>query len=83
MSESLLRLPSVKARVGLSRTIIYELMADGKFPRPIRPYESARMVAWVASDVDAWVAARIAAATRTNGAANGHDRVDANLISAH
>jgi prophage regulatory protein len=54
----LLRLPEVLARVGLRRSAVYELVSRGSFPQPCRL--GARCVAWVESEVDGWVAARIA-----------------------
>jgi prophage regulatory protein len=58
MPESLLRLDAVKTRTGLSRTALYLRIADGSFPRPVNL--SKRMVAWPASEVDAWVDHQIA-----------------------
>ena len=58
MAITILRRKDVEARVGLSRSTIYALMArqDGSFPRPIRLGE--RAVGWKAEDIDAWLAAR-------------------------
>ena len=63
MSESLLRLPAVIARVSLSRTMLYLLMQQGKFPKPIQ-LTGNRAVAWTASSIDNWIAQRIKAAKR-------------------
>jgi prophage regulatory protein len=52
----LLRLPQIMNRVGLRPTRIYELMGDGSFPKPIRLGE--RAVAWLESEVDAWIVAQ-------------------------
>lgn len=35
MANVILRLPTVKARTGLSRSTIYLHVADGSFPRPV------------------------------------------------
>lgn len=59
MSQTLIRLPEVKARTGLSRTAIYAAAKDGKFPKPINLTE--RSVAWIDTDVQAWIDARIEA----------------------
>lgn len=53
----ILRLPDVEARVGLSRSQLYLLMGEGKFPKSISL--SARAVGWVNHEVDAWIAQRI------------------------
>lgn len=55
---SLLRLPAVRERTGLSRSKIYEMMGEGKFPKPIK--HSERVNVWPSDQVDAWIAARIA-----------------------
>lgn len=54
----LLRRRQVEAATGLRRATIYERMARGQFPRPI--HLGPRTVAWLASEVDGWIAARIA-----------------------
>ncbi len=54
----LLRIKSVLAKTGLSRSTMYVLIADGRFPAPVKL--SARCSAWPSDKVDAWIAARIA-----------------------
>ena len=54
-----LRLPAVLARVGLSRSRIYELIGEGRFPKQIRL--SDRASAWDSRAIDAWMSTRIAA----------------------
>lgn len=56
---SFIRLEQVKARTGLSRSTLYAYIRDGRFPSPITI--SDRCVAWVESEIDAWIAERIAA----------------------
>lgn len=48
----LLRLPSVEAQTGLSKSEIYRRIKAGTFPQPLKL--GARAVAWPASAVDAW-----------------------------
>ena len=57
--QSLLRLPEVKRRTGLGRTSIYDAVARGKFPAPVKLSE--RAVAWPSDAVSRWIDARIAA----------------------
>lgn len=57
-TETLLRLPQVMARTGLSRSTIYALEARGRFPKQIT-LTGARSVAWIESEVAAWIRARI------------------------
>jgi prophage regulatory protein len=56
-SESFLRLPEVERRTGLRRAHLYKLARAGRFPRPLKI--GARASAWRASQVEAWIAARI------------------------
>ena len=55
----LLRRRQVEGLVGLRRSAIYAAMAAGRFPRPI--HLGPRAVAWLAIEIDAWVAERVAA----------------------
>jgi prophage regulatory protein len=57
MSEKFLRLAEVQRRVPYSRSTIYLKVSCGEFPQPIDL--GARAVAWLESDVDEWIAARI------------------------
>jgi prophage regulatory protein len=54
--SSVLRLPEVRARVGLSKSSIYAFIAADQFPKPIRI--GARAVAWRLSDIEAWLASK-------------------------
>jgi len=56
-STSILRLPIVKARTGLSRSTIYQRVADGNFPKPVNL--GARAVGWLEAEIDAWLSAQI------------------------
>lgn len=55
---TLVRLPGVIARTGLSRSTLYRLVSLGEFPRPIKLGE--RSSAWNSIEIDAWIADRIA-----------------------
>lgn len=60
MAKRILRLPEVKARVGLSRSSIYlRINDDPEFPKPISLGD--RAIGFLESDVDRWIASRIAA----------------------
>ncbi|HYC42360.1 MAG TPA: AlpA family transcriptional regulator [Noviherbaspirillum sp.] len=63
-SQTIIRLPQVKERTGLSRTTLYSLIKEGKFARPISI--GARAVGWLSSDIDAWIEARVKASRSTN-----------------
>ncbi len=54
MAITILRLPAVKARTGLSRSTIYLRIAEGTFPKPVSL--GARAVGWLEADIDYWLA---------------------------
>ena len=56
-TEAFLRLPAVMQRVGYSKSRLYALISRGEFPQPIRIGQRAS--AWLESEVDAWIAARV------------------------
>lgn len=64
--HTLLRLPDVKARTGLSRSTIYLKIAQGAFPAPIAL--GVRSVAWIEAEIDAWIAKRIDTSRRSESA---------------
>ena len=53
MSRSFLRLSTVKARTGLSRSTVYRRVKEGLFPAPI-PL-GGRSIGWLDSDIDTWI----------------------------
>lgn len=54
-----LRMPDVLRRTALSRSQLYELRDRDDFPRPVKT-TGLRSVAWVESEINDWIAARIA-----------------------
>jgi prophage regulatory protein len=52
----LLRLREVRAATGLSRSSIYSLEAQGKFPK--RVSIGARAVAWKSDEIAEWIESR-------------------------
>lgn len=59
MVHTILRRDDVERATGLPRSTIYEKMAKGEFPKPIKI--SAKSVGWLSSEVEAWQKSRIAA----------------------
>lgn len=57
MNNTLITLDEVKSMTTLSRSTLYQLMADGDFPKSI-PITGKR-VAWLQREVQAWIDARI------------------------
>ena len=54
MQTTILRLPDVKARTGLSRSTIYLYMAQKNFPAQIC-IGGRRAVGWLESEIDDWL----------------------------
>lgn len=65
MVTSILRLPAVKDRTGLSRSTIYLRIAEGSFPTAVSL--GGRAVGWIESEIQQWLEQRIEA-TRNPGA---------------
>jgi len=66
MTQTLLKLPEVLKKTRRGRTAIY---TDPTFPKPIKI--STRNVAWIESEVDAWIAQRIALSRGEGGTEGG------------
>ncbi|MEB0164195.1 AlpA family transcriptional regulator [Glaciimonas sp. CA11.2] len=65
MSYSILRLPQVKIRTGLSRSSIYAAIKQGTFPAPI--LLGQRSVGWLDSTINHWIDTRITAGNKGSG----------------
>lgn len=59
-----MRRKEVQAKTGLGASSIYAMMQQGTFPKAVNISE--RRVAWIESDVDSWIAERIAIHRATN-----------------
>jgi prophage regulatory protein len=57
MVTTILRLPAVKARTGLSRSTIYLRITEGSFPPPVSL--GGRAVGWIEAEVNDWLTKRI------------------------
>jgi len=64
MATTILRLPNVKSRTGLSRSSIYLGVAKGTFPAPVSL--GARAVGWIESEIDDWLTQRVQASRSTS-----------------
>ena len=53
MTTRFLRLPEVKFRTGLSRSTIYQMISENRFPRPT-PL-GARSVGWLDQQISTWI----------------------------
>jgi prophage regulatory protein len=54
MTQTILRLPAVRERTGLSRSSLCLKLSAGKFPRPVSL--GARAIGFLASEIDEWTA---------------------------
>lgn len=62
VQQSILRLPEVKARTGLSRSSIYNAIKQGSFPHHVSL--GARAIGWVSTEIDQWIVSRVNASKK-------------------
>ena len=63
-NQRLIRRKEVQDKTGLGASSIYAMMKQGNFPQCLNLSE--RRVAWVESDIDQWIAERVANHRATN-----------------
>lgn len=63
MTTTILRLPVVKTRTGLSRSTIYLRISLGKFPKPV--CLGGRAVGWIEAEVQTWLERQIEASRKS------------------
>ncbi len=56
MNQKILRLKAVQDWTGLSRSTVYAMLKDGKFPQSVKL--GLRSVGWYESDIQGWIASR-------------------------
>ena len=59
VKKRLIRRPEVELRTGITTSRLYDMMAAKEFPKPVPIGPFA--VAWIESEVDAWINERIEA----------------------
>lgn len=57
ISNTIIRLPTVKARTGLARSTIYLRISQGTFPKQVSL--GGRTAGWIESEIEAWLSNRI------------------------
>ena len=57
MHTTILRLPAVKVRTGLSRSTIYLRISQGRFPKQVTLGD--RAVGWLEHEIDEWITDRV------------------------
>lgn len=60
-NDRLLRWIDVQPLVGICRSHAHQLVAEGKFPPPIKLVEGGRASAWLESEVREWIDQRVKA----------------------
>lgn len=70
MAIAILRLPTVKARTGLSRSTIYLRITDGAFPKPISL--GGRAVGWIESEIECWLEQQVETSRRAHRLSGAH-----------
>lgn len=58
-TQKFIRLPGVLEKTQLSRSLVYLMAKEGRFPRPHKL--SVRASGWLLHEIDEWIAARAAA----------------------
>lgn len=56
MPHKIFRRPAVQELTGLSRSTLYDMMAKGQFPAPVKL--GTRAVGWREADLNAWLESR-------------------------
>jgi len=57
-TKKFIKLPTVMDLTGYRRTSIYQKVAEGTFPAPVKL--GPRAVAWVSEEIEKWMDARVA-----------------------
>ena len=55
-TQILMSRKQVEELAGIGRSTIYKMMAEGRFPRPVKISEYG--VRWIRSEVEAWIESR-------------------------
>jgi prophage regulatory protein len=62
MTSRILRRPEVQNRTGLPTSTLYAMIADGRFPQPVKI--GKRAVGWVEGQVEGWIGECVAGCAR-------------------
>lgn len=57
--KNFLRCKEVQTRTSLSRSYIYQLSRQGKFPQPVELIPGGSSVAWIEEEINQWIEERI------------------------
>jgi prophage regulatory protein len=59
--DYVLRFDEVRQKTGLCRAHVHALAAQGRFPKPLKLVPGGRASGWLLSEVNQWIADRVAA----------------------
>ncbi|CAI2472294.1 helix-turn-helix transcriptional regulator [Serratia proteamaculans] len=62
VNQTLIRIPEVQRRCGFGRAWLYRLVAQNRFPKPVKI--GSRSIAFIETEVDEWINQRIADSRR-------------------
>jgi len=65
--DCILRFGEVRKKTGLCRAHVHALAAQGRFPKPLKLVPGGRASGWLCSEINEWIADRVAA--RDSGSA--------------
>ncbi len=57
-TNTILRLPSLISKTGLSKSSIYRLIASGDLPKPRKLSADGRATGWHSSEIQEWIDSR-------------------------
>ena len=55
--KNIIRMNQLHMKVGLSKSLLYALIAKGKFPKGFSLTSGGRAVGWLEQDIDNWILA--------------------------
>lgn len=58
--DCVLRFDEVRQKTGLCRAHVHALAAQGRFPKPLKLVPGGRASGWLLSEINQWIAERIA-----------------------
>jgi prophage regulatory protein len=62
--NNILRMNQLSLKVGLSKSLLYALIAKSEFPKPFVLIPGGRAVGWLEADVNAWLLQRKTASSK-------------------
>lgn len=78
-TQGFVRVPQLLAALPVSRSTLWKMVSDGRFPKPVRPSPfGASVTVWSAAEVHEWIQKALAARAPMTPA--GRDVMDAPVL---